>query len=110
MISFEKSNFSDRDKYEAYKKRQKDGDRRRAKEYINSLMKPCLFCGSDDDIHFHHVNPNEKKSEVVTIRTKTAIREEVVKCWCLCRNCHQALHMRLCDPLPTTYDIRLTVH
>lgn len=62
------------------------------KEYLQSH--PCVNCGESDHVvlHFDHVNPNDKVSEISTmIRNGTAwknILNEIEKCQVLCANCH----------------------
>ena len=107
--SFENSTYTDRDKYEANRKREREAEKKRINDYIDSFIEPSLFCGSEEDIEFHHVNALEKDVNVRRLHSIKAIREEAPKCWCLCKKCHKALHQRLCDPLPDTYDIRISV-
>jgi hypothetical protein len=109
VAKFENSSYADYDKYLEYRRQQKRKDRERVKNYLNSLATDCLFCGTTDDLCFHHVNPNEKDIDVVNTRSVKKAKEEASKCWCLCASCHNKLHQRLCDPLPTTYDTRIGV-
>lgn len=109
MPSFKSSTYADYDKFQEYRKNQRARERERLKLYVRSLKTECLFCGSTDNLDFHHVNPNEKDSDVAGLRSKKKIHEEVSKCWCLCSSCHHKLHQRLCDPLPGTYDTRHSV-
>ena len=106
---FENSSYKDYDKYLEYRKKEKEKEYKRWKLIQESLKTECLFCGKTDKLVFHHVNASEKKAEVMTLRTKKGIREELPKCWCLCESCHTKLHQRLCDPLPDTYDTRCSV-
>ena len=110
MLSFEKSPYKDYDKYVQYRRRQRKLEKQRIKRHIDSLKTDCLFCGATDDLIFHHVNPNEKKNDVAGLYTIKAVNEEIEKCWCLCESCHTKLHQRLCDPLPSTYASRCSVH
>tara|TARA_B100000085_G_C18113930_1_gene338389 strand:+ start:98 stop:439 length:342 start_codon:yes stop_codon:yes gene_type:complete len=104
--SFENSSYSDPVKYREYLKNQRRKEKERIDKYIESLRKPCIFCGSPDDIEFHHINPLEKTKLIGKCRTKKAINAEIAKCWTLCKSCHTSLHLRLCDPLPSTYELR----
>ena len=112
VAKFENSSYSDIKKYKEYRKRNKETERRRKNQFINSYKTPCLFCGSDENVHFHHVNPLEKEFEVSTgkYRSYKNIEKEIYKCWCLCSECHIKLHNRLCDPLPSCYDSLNTVY
>ena len=109
VAKFENSSYTDYDKYLEYRRNQKRKEKERVKDYVKSLATNCLFCGSTDNLNFHHVNPNEKDIDVVNARSKKKANEEVAKCWCLCESCHTKLHQRLCDPLPSTYDTRVSV-
>jgi hypothetical protein len=105
LKSFKKSSYSDLEKYK--KHIEKKGQRWKDNlNYIQQLKKPCLFCQSENDIEFHHIDPNKKDGCVKDFKTysKKRIDEEIKKCWCLCNSCHKKLHKRLCDPLPSCYD------
>jgi len=84
--------------------------KRKRWEYIQDSKRPCLFCGCEKNIEFHHINPTEKESSVTSLSSWSykKINEELSKCWCLCRECHDKLHRRMCDPLPETYNVVLT--
>ena len=101
---FEKSSYKDYDKFVDNRSKHKKLYRQRIKDLIKELTLPCLFCGSEDDIVFHHVNANDKVSTVTALKSIKAVKKEVEKCWCLCTSCHTKLHQRLIDPLPTCYD------
>ena len=75
--------------------------------FVNQYRTSCLFCKSEDNLQFHHINPLEKKFDVTqNLRlSQETILEEIKKCWCLCKECHIKLHNRLVDPLPSTYNI-----
>jgi len=109
VAKFENTTYADYDKYLEYRRNAKRRDKKRVKDYIKSLATDCLFCGSTNNLNFHHVNPNEKSIEVANATSKKKVNEEVAKCWCLCEGCHTKLHQRLCDPLPSTYDTRVSV-
>ena len=105
MASFEKSTYKDYDKYVAAKKKEKRIRAKRNNDYIKSLETPCLFCGSEDNIHWHHYNPSDKTAEIKKLNHVSfkKIDREVSKCWCLCGECHRKLHRRMVDPLPNCY-------
>ena len=106
MPSFKSSSYKDIDKFNAYRKKDRDKKVKKSKEYIESNKKPCLFCQSEDSIEFHHLNPNKKEGCIKDFKTysKKKIDDEFKKCWCLCHSCHKKLHRRLCDPFPSCYD------
>ena len=108
-LSFEKSSYADEAKYKEWKKKQRLSERKRVRQYIESLKQDCFFCGSSENIVFHHVNAIEKTIDVTCCKSKKSATIEAEKCWCLCSECHTKLHQRLCDPLPSTYDTRLSV-
>jgi hypothetical protein len=109
MASFEKSSYTDYNKYKEARKIERKRRRERAKDFYKTLQTPCIFCGCENDIQFHHVNPTEKSFDITTSTNKKEIMKEAKKCWCLCKSCHQKLHQRLCDPLPSAYDTVETV-
>ena len=105
LNAFQKSSYSDFEKYKKYIERKKQKPKNNL-EYIHSLKKPCLFCQTEKNIEFHHIDPNKKEGNVNRFKTysKRKIDDEYKKCWCLCYDCHKKLHRRLCDPLPSCYD------
>ena len=69
--------------------------RRKLHDYVETLKTPCAKCGNDHPyvLDFHHIDPSTKKFDIGHwYKTKDAINEEVKKCICLCRNCHQTFH------------------
>ena len=52
----------------------------------------CAICGynkCDRALHFHHVNPEDKKFQVThSALTKNSLIDEINKCILLCANCH----------------------
>ena len=109
VAKFENTKFTDYNKYLEYRKNAKKKEKERVKLYIESLTSECFFCGLGENLVFHHVNPNEKEREVTSASSKKQANEEAAKCWCLCQSCHTKLHQRLCDPLPSAYDTRISV-
>ena len=77
--------------------------RNKMREWLKEKQTPCLFCGAEEDIIWHHINPNEKKGRVSDLVSWNYIKEESEKCWNLCESCHTKLHQRLVDPLPECY-------
>lgn len=73
----------------------------------------CRVCGYDRvsrNLHFHHVNPEEKSFAMTMARGKSeaAYRAEAAKCVLVCANCHGEIEagVSACPPLrppePTT--------
>lgn len=65
-------------------------------EELRSTLK-CSICGEDRHwcLEFHHLNPNEKESEVTRLKeSPRRLREELKKCIVLCANCHRGLHYK----------------
>lgn len=110
LKGFKNSSYKDYNKYVANRDKSKKNSRIKLKKYVESLKKPCLFCGSDEKLQFHHVNPTEKEHLISSLHnwSKKSIDEEISKCWCLCESCHRKLHQRAVDPLPSAYDHRLS--
>ena len=71
--------------------------RKENKEKLYAYKSPCAKCGEERVyvIDFHHSDPNTKLFNISTAgsrHTEVEIAEEVKKCVCLCRNCHQEFH------------------
>lgn len=69
--------------------------RRRAKRrLVDEAGGACVLCGFDGyagALHFHHVDPDEKRFGLGSrglARSMAALREEARKCVLLCSNCH----------------------
>lgn len=74
-------------------------------DYANSLKTPCIKCGEIRKyvIDFHHIDPSIKSFNInlcIKERSWSTFKEEIQKCVCLCRNCHQEFHY-LYGNLPT---------
>ena len=71
---------------------------RNRKAYLVALAGgKCIKCGYSKSLRvlqFHHINPDEKDSNVSQLRTEKAV-EEIKKCILLCANCHIELHEEL---------------
>ena len=108
-------NRIDRQKYEVrrreskrqyaacYREQHRDELRVKAKEtyrdnraFLESLKTPCAKCGDERKyvIDFHHIDPSRKKFNLndSASHSEAKVSEEVSKCVCLCRNCHQEFH------------------
>lgn len=78
-------------------------------DYANSLKTPCIKCGEVRKyvIDFHHIDPLIKSFNINSCtkeRSWSTLKEEIQKCICLCRNCHQEFHY-LYGNLPTKEDL-----
>ena len=65
-------------------------------EELRSTLK-CSVCGENRHwcLEFHHLNPNEKESEVTRLKeSPRRLEEELKKCIVLCANCHRDLHYK----------------
>lgn len=110
MESFNRSSYTDFEKYKNHRLKSRNLKKERTKQiqkFILENTKPCLFCGDDKNIQFHHINPNEKENTISRLKnwSQKKVENEIKKCWCLCEECHLKLHQRLCDPLPICYEI-----
>ena len=68
------------------------------KEYKKSLS--CAACGEATSccLEFHHRNPAQKDGNIArmaTMRSLTALQEEIAKCIVYCSNCHKKYHAGL---------------
>ena len=99
--------YKNREDYLENKKEESRRARKRKSDFIKKYRKPCLFCSSEENIHFHHINANEKDFDPSRgfNYSWSRLELEIKKCWCLCANCHNKLHKRLVDPLPECYHI-----
>lgn len=56
----------------------------------------CCVCGESEPecLDFHHINSDEKESDVNKLRnySKEKLIGELNKCACLCANCHRKYH------------------
>ena len=65
---------------------------------VVSMFFGCSLCGERDYccMDFHHINPSEKEADVnYMVRCKwpiKRIKDELVKCACVCSNCHRKIH------------------
>ncbi len=71
---------------------------KRNKDYILSIITPCISCGESDPvvIDFHHLNENKKEHGISKLVQSSGsiskIKSEIDKCVCLCSNCHRKVH------------------
>ena len=79
-------------------KRIKDNTKKVLAEIHNWILEylkthPCVDCGEDDPIvlEFDHINPENKKTTVSSLRTISlkSVKIEVEKCEVRCANCHR---------------------
>lgn len=57
----------------------------------------CSKCGESRFycLDFHHINPDEKETEIAKlINSPKKLKEELKKCIVLCANCHRELHYK----------------
>ena len=71
-------------------------NRERKKMIINESKTPCVKCG-ESRVHildWHHINPSQKSFDLSKEQEHgiVAIKAEIEKCVCLCRNCHADFH------------------
>lgn len=62
----------------------------RRQKIIDYLGGSCVECGSTDDLHFDHVDPESKSFSLSRNLTLESILTEVNKCQILCRAHHEA--------------------
>ena len=84
----------DKRKLQAKKSRQKAKDKKR--NYVNAYKEEhgCLICQEHcyHVIDLHHLDPAIKDSTISDLVERGSMKrllEEIDKCVCLCRNCHQ---------------------
>jgi 5-methylcytosine-specific restriction endonuclease McrA len=66
--------------------------RKKRRQWAVSLLGgACVQCGSPEDLHFDHVDPNTKSMAIGQMLTATedALRVELSKCQLLCASCHR---------------------
>jgi hypothetical protein len=59
------------------------------------LILGCAVCGykrSPRAIDFHHIDPTQKRGVLSKLRYIAPIRNELLRCVCLCKNCHAEHH------------------
>lgn len=64
---------------------------RKRLEYINLLGGKCVNCSSIDNLHFDHINPEEKSFSIGAHITSASdkVISELEKCQLLCYDCHK---------------------
>lgn len=71
----------------------------RQTEWLYLIKKPCVVCGESSPIciDFHHIDPKEKDFTIGKFRgrNKKWLKQEILKCVCLCANCHRKVHAGL---------------
>jgi len=63
----------------------------RRKKYLDQ-MGPCFFCGSSENIEFHHIDPTKKESHKIWSWSDDRIQAELKQCIPLCNKCHIKFH------------------
>lgn len=77
-------------------KRQQDF-KKRCVEYKGGRCEKCGYDKCLAALHFHHRNPEDKKSPVSYMRLRTFenAKSEIDKCDLLCANCHAEEHVKV---------------
>lgn len=67
-----------------------DRKRRRRQRFIELLGGKCANCGSEQDLHFDHLDPSQKTHKISDIleANDDFVGSEVQKCQLLCKPCH----------------------
>jgi hypothetical protein len=63
----------------------------RRNKYVSELG-PCFFCGSNENIQIHHVDPEQKESHKIWSWREDRIKAELAKCVPMCDPCHNKFH------------------
>ena len=75
--------------------------RKKLKNYIVDLLGgECVLCGYKRcrrALHFHHINPHEKETNISNLTNINQIKLELEKCILLCSNCHCEVHEGFVD-------------
>ena len=53
---------------------------------------PCLFCGSDKNLHIHHIDHSKKNTRQIWSWTPERIEKELQGCKIICQKCHSTYH------------------
>ena len=77
--------------------------RERNQAWLKSQQTPCLFCGTDEQIEWHHKNGNDKTITISGANNMSKIKNDINDCWCLCKTCHSQLHRGLVIPMADCY-------
>lgn len=84
-------------------KKEKQKAHERLAYYKELLGGRCRYCGSTEDLQFHHIDKTKKKFNISnTLNHKQEkVMKELQKCILLCGSCHRQLHknMRLQEKL-----------
>lgn len=69
----------------------KDRYHRVRAEYIELLGGECVHCGTEENLHFDHIDANTKNLDVGKLLnySKAKVLEELKLCQLLCRPCHE---------------------
>ncbi len=57
---------------------------------LDMLGGKCVVCGTEDNLHFDHITPENKVNEISSMFTSNinVFIDEVKKCQLLCSDCH----------------------
>ena len=74
---------------------------KKGREILKNLkVNGCAICGYNkcsNSLDFHHVNPEDKKFQLVAtemFRPPLTLVEELNKCILVCKNCHYEIHTK----------------
>lgn len=51
--------------------------------------KSCAYCGSEDNLELHHLDPEQKEEHRIWSWSKERIEKETAKCVVACNDCHK---------------------
>ena len=102
QLAFLKSNYQNFDKFLKYQSSRNKKSYKKGLEYIESLKNECFFCSKTENLDFLHKNQLEKRYAVnqMSKMSPKTIKNEIDKCWCVCKSCKKKISTRLMDPLP----------
>jgi len=69
----------------------------KAVQYMGGCCATCGYKRCMSALHFHHINPHEKKFNISQKSNWNEIKDELDKCILLCSNCHIEVHSGLID-------------
>jgi len=69
---------------------QREWMRKRRAKYLDGAV--CKWCGSDEKINIHHVDPTTKVHHAIWSWAEPRIVEELSKCITICEECHVTHH------------------
>ena len=69
--------------------------RERRQKYEKLLGGVCSYCGSSNNLQFHHLDESTKDFSIGKLMnySESKVLEELEKCVLLCKSCHRRLHL-----------------